>query len=108
MSKILDDIKANMGLPSDDVSFDNELLMHINAVFADMAMLGIGPSLPIEVSATTEWTAIVASTYMNAAKSYLYLRVRLMFDPPDTGFVLASYERQIKELEWRLQVEGEN
>ena len=79
--------------------------MHINSVFMTLQQLGVGPSEGFFIEdATAEWTDFVEDiTQIQAVKTYIYLKVKLLFDPASVGSsTLASYERQIQELEWRL------
>ncbi len=60
------------------------------------------------LDASTEWSALIGiDPKFNAVKSYIHLRVKLLFDPPDIGFVLTAMKEQIQELEWRLMVEAD-
>lgn len=108
MSSILDDTKHMLGLLPDDTSFDTDVVIHINSVFSTLTQLGVGPEAGYMITGKdNQWSEFIPDTdivKLNAVKSYMYLRVKLLFDPPPTGFVLASQERQIQELEWRLNV----
>jgi len=106
MSSILEDVKHVLGLDPSDTVFDVDVKMHVNSVFSTLCQIGVGPPEGFEiVSGSENWEQFVVGPPLNAVKSYIYLRVRLLFDPPTTGFTLASFERQIQELEWRLNVE---
>jgi len=103
---ILDSTKKNIGLDADYTAFDPDVIMHINSVFFTLNQLGIGPEagFAIEDSAAV-WSDFLGSDpRLNAVKTYVTLRVRLLFDPPATSFTIESMERQIEELEWRLNV----
>lgn len=106
MSSILNDIKEQLGLVPDDPSFDTEIVIHINTVFMTLAQLGVGPPSGFMITGSTEqWDQFVDETNLNAVKSYMFLRVKLLHDPPGTGFTTQSFDRQITELEWRLNAE---
>jgi hypothetical protein len=109
---ILTSTKKMLGLLEDDTSFDLDIMLHINSVLAVLNQVGIGPEegFTIEDSAPT-WEAFVGTDKTKSlVKSYVYLKVRLLFDPPATSFAIESFKEQIGELEWRLNVnrEGES
>lgn len=101
---ILNSIKKNLGIAADYTAFDADILMHINSVFSTLNELGIGPDagFMIEDDEPT-WDAFIGEDLrLNSVKTYVYLRVRLLFDPPTTSYLIAATQEQIKEFEWRL------
>lgn len=105
MSSILNDVKHVLGVPAHVSAFDNDLVMHINSVFTILTQLNVGPAGGYEITGdANQWSEFTSDVKLNAVKSYVFLRVRLMFDPPNSGFVLSSMTEQIKELEFRLNV----
>jgi hypothetical protein len=107
---ILDSIKKTLGIDADDTSFDVDVLMHINSVFGPLQQLGVGPTSGFFITDnTTTWTDYTPSTLvLGPLKTYMYIKVRLIFDPPSTSFVIASMERVAAELEWRINVIAES
>lgn len=108
-TSILDSVKKILGLDPSYTAFDTDVILHINTVFNVLHGIGIGPtdSFMIEDNTAT-WDAFVgADLNLNAVKTYVYLRVKLFFDPPATSFVIESMNKQIEELEWRLSVKRE-
>jgi hypothetical protein len=104
-TSILDDVKHTLGLLPEDTSFDSDLVLHINTVFGILNQLGVGPTLGYEITdKTNTWDEFYDDPRLNAVKSYVFLRVKLMFDPPTTGFLTDALNRQIQELEFRLNV----
>lgn len=103
-ASILTSTKKVLGIVEADESFDVDILMHINSAFSTLNQLGIGPEdgFLIEDKAPTWDDFLGDDKRLNSAKSYVYLRVKLFFDPPNTSFVLQSMEKQIEELGWRL------
>lgn len=100
---ILSSVKEALGIPKSVEVFDGTLLMHINSVVFILRELGVGPNDTFNVSAETAWTDYLEdSPELELVKSDMYLRVRLLFDPPATSFVLDSIKKQIEEFEWRL------
>lgn len=87
-------------------AFDKTLLMHINSVFTILNQFGVGPKELFVADMQSEWDEFLvdSSTDLNLVKTYVYMRVRLMFDPPSSGFVTDSIKEQIKEYEWRLNI----
>jgi len=109
MENILDSIKKLLGIDEMDLNFDQELIMHINSVFMVLNQLGVGPVEGFKISSNEEtWTDFVGARLdLESVKSYIYLKVRLLFDPPQNSFLVAAIEKQIEENEWRLQVQVE-
>lgn len=107
---ILNNVKKILGIAADYDAFDLDIMLHINAVFATLQQLGIGPveGFMIEDDTTT-WDAFLVDdpTLLNPVKAYICLRVRLLFDPPQTSFLIESFNKQIEQLEWRLNVRRE-
>jgi hypothetical protein len=103
---ILNSIKKIVGLVESDTSFDTDIIMHANTVFSVLNQLGIGPTdgFMIEDSAPTWDDFLAGDNRLNMVKTYIYLRVRLLFDPPSTSFVIESLNEQIKELEVRMSI----
>ena len=106
-SSILTTIKKMLGLDKDYAAFDEEIKVHINSVFMYLNQLGVGPDTPYSITGESEkWLQFAPDVKdTNALKTYMYLRIKLMFDPPNTSFVLKSIQDQITELEWRLNVQ---
>lgn len=103
---ILVSTKKILGLDASYTAFDVDIIMHINSVFGTLNQLGIGPINGFMIEDDTAlWSTFIGSDLnLNAVKTYVYLRVRLLFDPPATSFHITAMENQIKELEWRLNV----
>lgn len=103
---ILISVKHALGLADDYNYFDPDIIMHINSVLMILNQLGIGPAEGFTVTSDNQtWEELTSDiSLLSAIKTYVYLRVRLLFDPPSSSFVLSSMENQIKEFEWRLNV----
>ena len=110
MDGILDSIKKMLGIESDDLAFDTDIILSINAVFMTLMQIGVGPAEGYSITGATEtWSQFLGTaTNLEAVKAYTYLKVRLLFDPPTSSFVLESANRQASEIEWRLNVQSEN
>lgn len=106
MESILTSIKKLLGIAEDYTHFDNDIIMHINSVFLILTQLGVGPQEGFVIQdATALWTDFVADDKnLELIKSYTYLKVKIMFDPPLSSAVLDSTNQLIKEYEWRIQV----
>ena len=106
---ILNNVKKILGIAPDYDAFDTDIIIHINAVFSTLNQLGLGPAegFMIEDDGAVWEDFLLGDPRLNAVKTYVYLRVRVLFDPPTTGFVLTALQEQIKELEWRLNVTRE-
>ena len=103
---ILDSTKKYLGLGADYDVFDQDIMMHINAVFVNLQQLGIGPAEGFAIeNAEATWDAFLGTQpLLNPAKQYMFFKVRLAFDPPPTSFHISSLEKQIQELEFRMTV----
>ena len=106
---ILISIKKLLGLGEDYTHFDTDIIMHINSVLMTLNQLGVGPAEGFFIEdAQQYWEDFIEDpTRLQAVKSYIYLKVRLLFDPPQGTGLIEAMERQAKELEWRLNVAAE-
>lgn len=104
---ILTTIKQLLGIEEAVTDFDVEIITDINSVFLVLQQLGIGPEEGFSIAdKTTTWASYIGTNNnLNAVKTYMYLKVKQMFDPPSSGFTTDSMERLIKEFEWRLNVQ---
>jgi hypothetical protein len=107
---ILDNTKKTLNLASDYTAFDQDIILHINSVFSTLNQLGIGPAAGFSITDKVPvWADFLEGDLrLNNVKSYMYLRVRLLFDPPTLGYVIDAMQAQIKELEWRINVQHES
>lgn len=110
MDSILDSVKKCLGITEEYTAFDQDIIMHINSVFFTLNQLGVGPEDGFSISNKTAiWTNYIPEgSKLEAVKSYMYLKVRMLFDPPTSSFVLTSMENMAKEYEWRLNVQAES
>lgn len=111
MESILTSIKKLLGIAEEYTHFDNDIIMHINSAFTTLTQLGVGPSEGFYIEdESTYWSDFIEDmTKVQAVKTYIYLKVKLVFDPGSVGSsTLAAYERQISELEWRLNMIAES
>lgn len=106
MDSILTSTKKLLGITEDYEHFDQDIIMHINAVFLILNQMGVGPDTPFSItdkSATWEdFSSDISKIEM--VKSYMGNKVRQMFDPPQSGVVAESLKNIIAEQEWRLNV----
>lgn len=106
---ILDSIKKMLGIEAEYTHFDTDIIININSVLMILTQLGVGPDVGfiIEDSSKT-WTDFLGEGIsVPAVKTYVYLKVKLVFDPPASSHVVASMDRQILELEWRVNVKAD-
>jgi hypothetical protein len=102
-TSILTDVKKVLGFDDSYTAFDIDIIMHINTVFAVLNQLGPGPADGYMITDKNDtWDAFFTDTNLNAVKTYVFLRVRVLFDPPQTGYLQTAMEKQIEELGWRL------
>ena len=110
MESILDSIKYMLGGQAlvNDVNFDSEIILHTNGALMILSQLGVGPLTGFTISSSAEqWTDLIGDRKdLELIKTDAYLRVRLMFDPPQNSFLVKSIEDQIKEYDWRIELAG--
>lgn len=105
---ILISTKKLLGMTADYTDFDADILMDINSVFSILKQLGVGPKSGFSITGDSEtWADFLPNGNIEMVKTYMYLKVRLMFDPPVNSYLIESINRQIAELEWRMNVEIE-
>ena len=101
---ILKTIKQLIGCPDDFEQFDLDLIVHINSAFATLTHLGVGPKEGYRITgADNEWSELEDDAQtLSLIKDYVYIKTRLLFDPPTSGSLMDSLKEQLKEMEWRL------
>lgn len=110
MESILTSIKKLLGIPEEYEHFDGDIILHINSVFMILNQLGVGPKEVYRIADKEDRWLDFVTDYddLDAVKSYVYLRVKQLFDPPQSSIIMESQNRLIQELEWRLNVKAEN
>lgn len=109
MESILTSIKKLLGITKDYTHFDTDIIIHINTALMALTQLGVGPAEGFIVEdASAEWSEFVSdASKIEAVKTYVYMKVRLMFDPPINSSVIKSMEQILSELEFRILVEAD-
>lgn len=108
--KILSSIKKLLGLDDGVTVFDTDIVIHINTVFANLAQMGVGPrnaegkNIGFKISSGNEvWGDFTSNDILiENVKTYVYIKVKMVFDPPTSSALIDAYNAQAKELEWRL------
>lgn len=108
-TSILTSTKKILGVSEDYTAFDLDIVTHINSAFSTLTQLGVGPAEGFMIEdEIAVWTDFIADDLQyNSVKTYVYLRTRQLFDPPVTSYLIAAFNEQIKELEWRLNTHRE-
>ena len=103
---ILNSIKKLLGLTEDYKFFDADIIMHINMAFMILYQLGVGTEAPFSIEDETPvWSDFLGDSQdLYGVKTYIYLKVKLVFDPPQSSAVMEAIKQNIQELEWRLNV----
>lgn len=102
---ILTSIKKLLGIAEEYTNFDTDLIIHINSAFMILDQLGVGPEEGFTIEdGDSIWSDFISESNLELIKSYVYMKVRLMFDPPSSSALIESMNRQISEFEWRLHV----
>lgn len=108
---ILTSIKKLIGIGENDTTFDTDVIMHINSILSILTQLGVGSKQGFTLTSTQDkWTDFLDESddqRFNLVKSYVYLRVRLLFDPPANSFTQDAIKKQYEEMEWRITVIGD-
>ena len=110
MDSILQSIKKLLGLDENDDAFDDDVMMHINSVLMILTQLGVGPKNGFSITGEEEtWGDYLGEdiSKLSAVKTYVYLKVKTMFDPTSSSVVNEATKEMLKELEWRLNSEIE-
>ena len=109
MESILTSIKKLLGPEEDNTQFDDDIIIFINGAIMRLNQLGIGPSTGYAITGKdNKWSELIgARKDLDAVKTYIYLKVRLVFDPPQSGFLVDAIKGQITELESTLNIQAE-
>lgn len=103
---ILQSIKKLLGIDVSYTAFDQDIIMHINSVFMILRQMGVGPDSGYKIdSVSNQWSEFTNDDlFIESVKTYIYLKVRMYFDPPQNTSLISAIQSQISELEWRLNV----
>lgn len=104
---IFNTLKEMIGPLEDSDAFDIDFLVHINTILAVLTQIGVGPTTGFEITGPDEtWGMLLEeSPLLNHVKTYMYLRLKKIFDPPESGTLMESIQKLIDELEWRIDAE---
>ena len=110
MDSILTSIKRLLGIAEEYDHFDPELVIHINSVFMILTQMGVGPAEGFRITGAEEtWDDFIPDgKNLESVKSYVYMKVRLMFDTPTSSSLMDALTRSISEFEWRLNIAAES
>ena len=110
MESILNSIKQMLNISESDTNFDTDIIIHINSVFSTLKQLGVGPDEKFRiVDDKPVWSDFTEEDYdYDEVKTYVYLKVKKVFDPPANSNVMKAMDDEIDELEWRLNVTASN
>ena len=107
-TSILNDIKEAVGIVPEYTVFDQQLITCINSTFSTLHQLGYGPKNGFAIEdASSKWRDYVASNRLNFVRSYVIMKVHVMFDPPTSSIAMDALNKQIAEYEWRITSEVE-
>ena len=106
---ILTSIKKLLGISESDATFDLDIIMHISSVLMILTQIGVGPDSGFSIQgSSSRWSDFIGSAKnLEAIKSYVLLKVRLLFDPPLSSAVTEAMNRMISELEWRININAD-
>jgi hypothetical protein len=107
VESILNTIKKLLGIDIADTSFDTDIIVHINSTISILSQMGIGPKNGFIITSDVQtWNDYVDSSVINVegVKTYLYLKIKLIFDPPTNSTTIDAFNKSIAELEWRMML----
>ena len=106
MSSILNDTKLQLGLDPEYTVLDSQIITHVNSAFAELNQIGAGPEQGYEITdESDEWEAFIGTNpKLNLVKTYVYAFARMLFDPPQTGYLVDALKAQLDKLAWRINV----
>lgn len=109
MESILTSIKKLLGLEEDYTHFDMDITIYINSAFSTLTQLGVGPVAGFSIQdKSSTWDEFIGDRIdAEFIKPYVYLKTRLLFDPPQSGFLIDNMNKQLSEIEWRLNIQAE-
>ena len=110
MDSILTSVKKLIGTDKEDTAFDPDVIMHINSSFLVLSQLGVGPDEGFYINDDTAvWTDFISDNMLllNYVKTFVYLKAKLVFDPPSSSIAVQSMQEMVKEHEWRIVHENE-
>lgn len=110
MDSILTSIKKQLGIDENYEHFDQDIILLINSAFSVLGQLGFGPMQGFSITDKNDtWTSIFEENgwSTSSVKEFVFLKVKLIFDPPTTSSVIDAYQKRIAELEWRIMIEGD-
>lgn len=103
---ILMSIKKSLGLEPEFRDFDVDITMAVNTSLSSLQQFGVFSDRPFTITGEEQlWSQFIPEGNLDMVKSYISIKTKLLFDPPQSSFVLSSYEKQLKELEWRIYIE---
>lgn len=112
---ILTSIKKLLGLEAEYDVYDLDIIVHINTAFLVLQQLGVGPEEGFRIeNASDVWSDFIddinnpeAMTTLSGVKTFVYLKVKNVFDPPASSIAAEAYKSMLNEVEWRLKLENE-
>lgn len=106
-NSILTSVKTTLGLPDAHTAFDSEIILYINSALSTLTQLGVGNPDGFSISSKQEvWSDFIGNDpKLNTVKTYVSLKVRMLHDPPEIGFVITEMRKTVEELEWRINVQ---
>lgn len=105
---ILSDVKRMLGIQSEVEEFNTDVISYVNGAFFALNQLGVGPTTPFVIDSTTEWSLFETIVPKTVVLDYLYLKTKLVFDPPTASNIFEAYKDRIAELEFRMSIMVDN
>lgn len=103
-TSILGTIRKMIGPAEDYEYFDTDLIININSAFSRLCQLGVGPETPFRITGLEQtWSDFISDGYQEEIKQYIYMKTRLIFDPPANSSLVNIYKEEIEKLEWLLR-----
>jgi hypothetical protein len=110
MDSILTSIKKMLGIEDEYTHFDTDIIMHINSYLSVLTQLGVGSPNGFSIKDKSDlWEDFTpADAKLELIKTYIYMKVKLIFDPPLSSAVIEAMNREVSQCEWRIQVAADS
>ena len=112
-TSILNSMKLMLGMEPEYNAFDTDIIIHINTILGKLTQVAVGPKEGFQLDAehpeSSKWEDFIGTedTILNMVKTYTYLQLRLLFDPPQNSFTQDAIKKEAEELLWRLNIDAD-
>ena len=105
---ILTEVKRMLEIEQETTEFDIDIISHVNSAFFSLSEIGVGPAIPFYIDSFTTWDEFKTSIPKSIILDYLYLKTKMVFDPPTSSSVIDAFKERLSELEFRMNIYTDN